>query len=97
MHMIKAILFDVDGVLVNEEKKYFSVHLEEELGISQKITKEFFATEFLDCVDGAKDLRDVLPKYLKAWGWDVSVNEALKYWHTKEHIVNEPLINEMTV
>lgn len=93
--MIRVILFDVDGVLVNEEKKWFSYFLEEEIGISRELTYPFLHDEFLECVEGKKDLKEVLPKYLKEWKWDVSVDEALRYWHTKEHIINEPLVAEM--
>lgn len=93
--MIKAIIFDADGVLVNEENKYFSRFLEEEYNISRSVTKEFFEGEFTDCIVGKKDLRDVLPEYLKKWGWNVSFEEALRYWHTKEHIMNDPLMQEL--
>jgi putative hydrolase of the HAD superfamily len=93
--MIKALIFDADGVLVNEENKYFSRFLEEEYRISRTMTKEFFEGEFTECIIGKKDLRDVLPAYLKKWGWNVSFEEALRYWHTKEHIMNDPLMQEM--
>lgn len=93
--MIKAIIFDADGVLVNEEKKYFNRFLEEEFGISRSTTNIFFNGEFVDCIVRKKDLQDILPSYLKEWGWNVTFEEALRYWHTKEHIMNEPLIKEL--
>jgi putative hydrolase of the HAD superfamily len=94
--MIRAILFDVDQVLVNLGGKYFTVHLEEQYNIPQNVTAPFFEGEFMDCIVGKKDLKEILPKYIEEWGWKGTLEELLHFWHTSEHIVNEPLMEELT-
>jgi putative hydrolase of the HAD superfamily len=89
--MIKALLFDVDGVLVNGER--FSVHLERNYGIDQNKTIAFFKGEFKECILGKKDLKKILPKYLKSWGWKKSVEDFLNYWFKSEHSINEELMD----
>jgi putative hydrolase of the HAD superfamily len=93
--MIKAIIFDVDQVLVNIEGKYFTHHLEDEFGIPRSVTLPFFENEFSECIIGKKDLKKILPKYMKIWGWKGTLEELLHYWHSKEHTLNEPLMDEL--
>jgi HAD superfamily hydrolase (TIGR01509 family) len=88
--MIKVILFDADGVLIDNE--YITVHLQREHGISQHITKEFFEGIYMDAVVGKKELRDILPGYLKRWGWKKSLDDFFLYWFQKEDIPNTQLI-----
>ena len=88
--MIKVVLFDADGVLVNGEK--FSVHLAKDYGITVEMTAPFFNGLMRDCVWGKADLREVLPPYLKEWGWKKSLDEFLDYWHKVEHNIDEPLV-----
>ncbi len=89
--MIKAILFDLDGVIVHVEQ--FSSYLEREHHISQATTLPFFAGEFQDCLIGKADLKETVAPYLEKWGWKGTVEEFLRYWFTAEHQLNDPLIN----
>lgn len=88
--MIKVIIFDVDGVLINGKR--FVDTLYKECGISPKMTKAFFSGPFQDCLLGNADLKKELPKYLKQWGWEKGVEEFMNYWFVSEHTINEPLI-----
>jgi putative hydrolase of the HAD superfamily len=88
--MIKAILYDADGVIINSPR--FSVMLERDYGISTKTTLPFFMGVFQECVRGNRDLKEILPPYLKQWGWKGSVDEFLDYWFKAEHKIDEPLI-----
>ncbi len=90
--MIKAIIFDADGVLIHREK-YFSERLEDDYGIPREKSLEFFNGEFAECLIGKKDLKKVLPKYLKIWGWNKSLEELFDYWFTKEGKRDEELID----
>ncbi len=90
--MIKAIIFDADGVLVHREK-YFSELLEEEYGVPLNKSLEFFNGEFVDCLVGKKDLKKILPKYLKDWGWEKSLEELLTYWFERESKRDEELMD----
>lgn len=88
--MIKAILFDADGVLINSEM--FSRHLAKDYGISTDITDPFFTGPFKDCLIGNADLKEILPPYLKEWGWEKSVDDFLDYWFESEHKIDEELV-----
>ena len=54
--MIKAVLFDVDGVLINGN--LFSQNYFDDFGY--KIPSDFFVTEFEDALVGKKDLKEIL-------------------------------------
>jgi putative hydrolase of the HAD superfamily len=88
--MIKAIIFDADGVLIQREK-YFSERLRDEYAIPLEKTLPFFTGEFQECLIGKKDLRHELPKYLPLWGWDKSLEDLLTYWFDEEAIVDQEL------
>lgn len=88
--MIKVVIFDADGVLING--KLFSESLEENFGISTRDTREFFYDVLPECVIGQKDLQDVLPPYLEKWGWEMSVDDFIDAWHTSEHHIDEELV-----
>ncbi len=61
--MIKTILFDADGVLINGGQ--FSSHLEKDYGITREITAPFFTGPFIECLIGNADLKEVIPPYIK--------------------------------
>lgn len=88
--MIKAILFDADGVLLNGEK--FSRVLAKEKGLSEEITHEFFKGPFKDTIIGKKDLRTILPPFLAKWNWRGGVDAFLQYWFESEHKIDEALV-----
>ncbi len=88
--MIKAIIFDADGVLINGEM--FSVPLARDYGISTDKTLPFFTGVFKECLIGNADLKEAIQPFLKEWGWDKSVDEFLAYWFKSEHNVDEKLV-----
>ena len=88
--MIKVIIFDVDGVLINQER--FSEALEREYGISTKKTLPFFNGPFKDCLVGKADLKEALSPYLDEWGWDKGVDALINYWFQREHNIDKKLV-----
>jgi len=88
--MIKVVLFDVDGVIVNAEM--WSKQLANDYGINPSIIDTFFKKEFQNCLIGKADLKVSISPYLKKWGWDKSVDDLLEYWFKSEHKIFEPLI-----
>jgi len=74
--MVKALLFDVDGVVVNAKR--FSQVLEEDYEISPKETLPFFRGKFLECLVGKADLKAELIPHLKQGGWDKSLEDFYK-------------------
>lgn len=92
--MIKAIIFDADGVLVlgKHNGKRFTQIFSEKFNLPIEVMTPFFENEFRDCLTGKKDLKEELPKQMKAWKWDKSVEELLEFWFSEESKINEPLI-----
>ncbi len=78
--MIKAILLDGDGVVLQGRERYFSQVLAEEKGIDHEVILPFFKNEYRQCVLGNADLKTEVEKYLKSWKWDKSVDALLEYW-----------------
>lgn len=95
--MIKAILFDVDGVVLIGRKKRFSERLAEEKGISQEKISEFFDNSFRDCSFGRADLKEVLAPYLKKWEYDGSVDDFLQFWFESESMKDEELLKIINI
>lgn len=89
--MLKILLFDVDGVLVNGGS--FSAHLERDYGITQEMLAPFFKDKFYPCLIGRANLRDLLGEYLSKWGWRQSVDAFLNYWFLCEHHIDEALVD----
>lgn len=89
--MIKVILFDADGVMVNGER--FSVALDRDYGISIETTLPFFNGPFQECLVGNADLRETVSPYLSGWGWEKGVDAFLEYWFNIEHTINEELVS----
>ncbi len=88
--MIKAILFDADGVIINTEM--FSVQLAKDYHIDPQKLLPFFKNEFQKCLTGKADLKVELQPYLKQWGWTKSADDFLTYWFASEHKIDESLI-----
>ena len=88
--MIKVVIFDADGVIVQSKRK-FSIKLEEEHDISRDMTLPFFNGPFQDCLVGVCDLKETISPYLPVWGWDRGVDEFLDVWFKAEHKVDEEL------
>jgi len=91
--MVKAIIFDADGMVVIPIGGKFSEHLARDFGISTETTVEFFKNEFQKCLIGKADLKQELKKYLEEWGWQKSIDELLEYWFTSEKNVDERVIS----
>lgn len=92
--MIRAILFDADGVVINRDK-YFSQELVKDYGVSKEKIEKFFQTEFQECLTGRADLKEVIAPYLKDWGVNKSVDGLLDDWFSFENRPNLPLIQKI--
>ncbi len=88
--MIKIILFDADGVLINGKK--FADVLEVDYGLTREHTRGFFGGKFLDCLVGKADLKKELELHLIEWNIDKTVEEFMDYWFKTEHKINEQLV-----
>lgn len=82
--MMKAVVFDVDGVLTHF--KLFSDRYTEKFGVPWEILSPFFQSDFQNCVIGLADLKSVLPKYVKRWQWKGSIKELIDYWLSEDSL-----------
>ncbi len=89
--MIKVIIFDVDGVLI-PEKRRFSLTLEKDYGISLEKSLEFFNGPFQECLVGNLDLKESIHPYLAKWGWSKGVEALLDIWFKLERDLDKELI-----
>ena len=85
--MIKIVIFDVDGVIINREK-YFSEKLAERLNLNLKEeVLPFFTGPFQECLMGRKDLKVEIVPWLVKWGWVGTVDTFLDYWFEEEKVI----------
>ena len=89
--MIKAIIFDADGILIHRERR-FSETLAVKHGISPELTSPFFAGPFRECLVGRADLKEVILPHLENWGWNKGVEDLLDYWFSLETKTDKELI-----
>lgn len=80
--MIKAIIFDSDGMTNCAEK--FSVRFSRDFDIPYDRILPFFLNEFKGCLIGKSDLKEVIKPYLEKWGWRGTVDDLLDYWFAGE-------------
>lgn len=77
---MKAILFDVDGVLVEASYAKF-----ETFGIISQMVEPFFTGPFKDALIGKIDTKEALKPYLEQWKFTGSVDDFLLHWHEYEN------------
>lgn len=92
--MIKAIIFDIDGVVLRKRNKYFSERLIEEgrLEDCKDEILSFFKNDYKLCMLGKADLKQELAKRLGDWGWKKSVDDLLDYWFSFENKLNQEVL-----
>ncbi len=84
--MIKVILFDVDGLVIEPRTQFFSEKLAEEQGVSKESVAEFFQGNFKKCTFGKADLKEEIVPFLLKWKWDGTVDELLDHWFSSERV-----------
>lgn len=93
----KAIMVDVDGVLVTHpDAGGWSANLENELGIPLASLNElFFRRHWADVVHGRAALRDRLALALAELAPSVSPEALIEYWFDNDAHINERLLAEL--
>lgn len=89
--MIKAVLFDADGVTICKHR-YFSDIYAEKHNISPAILAPFFKNIFPLCQKGRADLKQEITPYLPQLQRDKSVEEFLQYWFDTEHAFDAKIL-----
>lgn len=78
--MIKAILFDLDGLVIISERKRFSESFAEENNIPLEKIEDFFINDFRECSFGRADLKEKLAPYIAKWNYTGTVEDFMDYW-----------------
>jgi putative hydrolase of the HAD superfamily len=86
--MIKAVIFDLDGVIVISNQRF-----SDRLGLNQELQDEFFKGKFLDLLVGKGDLKEEIRKYAEKWGWKGTIEELLEYWFRGEHVMDKRVVS----
>jgi len=92
--MNKIFIFDADEVVLRREL-YFSQRLAMDFGIPEDEIMKFFKNEYKDCAVGKSDLKEILERYVKIWGWRSTVDDLMKYWFENERGINEKVVAEI--
>lgn len=82
--MLKAILIDADGIVIQGRQKYFSEILSEKQGVELEVVLDFFKKDYKKCVLGQADLKQEVAKYLDKWKWQGTTDELLSFWFSKD-------------
>ncbi len=94
--MSKIIILDLDGVISFRDGYFTDRYASEaELDKSTTITP-FFSGVFQDILVGKKDLKEELPKVLKDWKWEGTMDDFLMKWFESEMRINEELLDLLT-
>lgn len=91
--MIKAVIFDADGVVI--KPKRFSVELEKDFGIPTTKLLPFFDSVFEKHLTGKGDLKNDLHKYMDDWGWHDGVDKLMDYWFRTGSELEEGVVRKV--
>lgn len=95
--MIKAIIFDVDGVIFNTHdinRKYlWSKNIKQDLGLDTTYFSKIFSSNWLEVTKGKKDtiqhLKSVFSEFFEL---NISPEKFIEYWLKKDHNLNNEMI-----
>jgi HAD superfamily hydrolase (TIGR01509 family) len=90
--MTKAILFDLDGLIILGNKKLFSQRLSEKENIPMEKVSEFFMNDFRECSFGRADLKEKLIPYLIKWGYKGTIEDLIKFWFESDSEINNEVL-----
>ncbi len=95
--MIKAIMVDVDGVLVvHPDNRGWSANLERDIGIpAATLQTAFFEQHWDDVIHGHAALRDRLAPVLQNIAPQVTCDALIDYWFSNDTHVNQTLLAEL--
>ena len=99
--MTRAVLFDVDGVLVHgfhsrpEKQRRWDQFLAADLGIDPKVFYEYFIKPIFipEVLTHQKSLVNALEEALPALGYTGSPMNIIGYWMGRDTQLNHPLLN----
>jgi putative hydrolase of the HAD superfamily len=101
IRLIKALMIDVDGVLVNgrpSDGHHWSIGLDGDLGLSFDVLQDaFFKRHWERIVTGRADLRTCLAGVLSEVAPALTVDHLLTYWFRQGARLNEELLRDLAM
>lgn len=92
----KAIIFDVDGVLMNsvDESGRFlwSKTAKQDLGLETTHFKQIFSDEWTKATRGQIDTKDHLDRVFKELNIDITSNTFIDYWLSRDNHVDQDVL-----
>ena len=92
---IKAVLFDVDGVIITNVYS-FSKHMQKYYLNDTDDMQDFFNGDFRETTIWKEDLREILKPRLSNWNWKMWVDNFLKLWFLTEAKADSRILNLMS-
>jgi putative hydrolase of the HAD superfamily len=92
--MTRAMLFDLDGVLLNPQELFSEIYAKSR-GYDLAPFTKFFQTEWNEFVTGKRDLKEHIENNPDLWKWDKSPEELLQFWFECQNNKNDLLIREI--
>ena len=93
--MVKAIIFDVDGVIFNSTDSagnfLWSANIERDLGIKIADLRKIFSSAWLNVIKGEIDTKVHFEKTLLPYG--VSAEKFIDYWLKNDDHINQNVLN----
>lgn len=93
----KAIIFDVDGVLIDSfddtGRFLWSTNAEENLGLKTIHFKRIFSNDWLQVIRGHIDTKDHLNRTFKELKLELCVHKFLGYWLSHDNHINYDILN----
>lgn len=83
---------DVDGVLVDADNNAWQRPVCAAAGITPRQLRDFFRTDWHDCVEGRCDTAQVLSRWLERWGATCDAETFIAAWHRQDAALNRPLL-----
>lgn len=96
MAPLKALMVDVDGVVIIPPADGWAATLEADLGLSPVLLQQaFFAPHWTDVVLGRADLHERLAPVLAAHAPHLSCDELTAYWFAKDAQTDDQLLADL--
>jgi putative hydrolase of the HAD superfamily len=98
MTALKALMIDVDGVLITPRLGGWAADLEADLGVSKAdLAEQFFAVHWPDVVLGNAGLHERLGPVLARIAPGVSSYDLAAYWFAKDSVVDYQLLDDLAL
>jgi len=96
MPALKALMLDVDGVLITPRPGGWAVDLEKDLGLSRAaLAEHFFAVHWDDVVMGRAGLHERLAPVLAKIAPHLTSERLAAYWFEKDAILDARLLGDL--